>query len=945
MGKSILNKRYCYKINSDYIKRNNDNIEIKNIKNAIKNRFIVGIGDSDGTRMIRDIIESEYDENYIRYIKYKISKKENNKDIDFGLKEEIKDNIDKNAKEKGFKWLNQELLKASLQDRICNVVFKSDNDYNKYSKEGFILNGRKYVLLLGTSGGIKANAVMFIEEKVKSELYKRIINGADLSVPMMPSKLMAYMTLIFSSSTPVTYTPNVLVVEDVETSFRDKAIYIKFDDDKDAPTVEEIDDYKVINNACDGCGLINPELAKKWGIDLGLIYTPTSFVIRNSWIKGVLTSFNFRDYAKSREDMKDKKVKDVWGKEWNLDDVDIILNRSMFKLSKHYKSLEDYLSNCIKNGYNFAVTKYVHDDIDNERMLNYQYIQCLNLSDKDIDDLLTKDITEIKEVTGDNYIKSILFGRGKDLNDKNVWRNDDIESRHISALMINKDCISDTYIKDKIRRAIQKRINLLKTGKINVNGNYQIAIGEPVIQMENMFGIEPKGLLNSKEFYIEYWRSKGVDKVAGFRSPMSCKQNARVMNICNREEVIRWYGNLKNVIMFNAWDTSMSAFNGEDFDGDLNFTSDNKILINGIYDLPTIFCEGKTTDKKPNPTEEDFIKAIHDGFGNKVGSVTNFGSSCYDKISLFKEDSEEYKQLDYRIMCIQYLQQECIDSAKNGIPPRPIPSYWNNYEDEKVKYNIDKPTGEILDDEKTIKEKELFQAVLTEKKPYYFRYIYKDSNKKYLDYINSMEINSLRNFRKSISELRMETNSEEEKKFLAYYDKHMPLSNNPCVVNKIAHKVENVFDKDFKMGKDTGFDYTVYTNGSDISTVSRATMKKIVEAYNNYKRISGNKRSIVDNIQKEENIKSENDVYETMRLEMRELISDKYILCDVLIDLAYKKNKVSKSFAWSMVGDVILENLLKKSNNQIEYPTRDEKGNIVYGGIRFSLIKKVVEVI
>ena len=151
-------------------------------------------------------------------------------------------------------------------------------------------------------------------------------------------------------------------------------------------------------------------------MDLRLNYTPTSFVIRNAWLKGVVTAFDFEEYANSREDMRGKKVIDVWGKEWDLKDVDMIINRSMLKLSKHYKSLEHYLEECEKNNHGFSVTKYVHDEIDNERMLNYQYIQCLNLSDEDIDNLLQKDITEIKEVIGDNYIKSILYGRGKDLN-------------------------------------------------------------------------------------------------------------------------------------------------------------------------------------------------------------------------------------------------------------------------------------------------------------------------------------------------------------------------------------------------------------------------------------------------------------------------------------------------------------------------------------------------
>ena len=928
MSKSILNQRYCYKINSDYIRRNKGKVEIKNIRKGIKNRFIVGIGDSDSTRNIRDIIDSEFNEEYINKIREEIKK----------IRRSLDKSEDKNKLRLRLKELNNNLLEASLQDKICNVVFKTDSDYDKYSEEGFILNGKRYKPILGTPGGIKCNSVVFVEDSVNKELEKRINNGADFSIPTMPSKLMAYKALTFSSSTPVTNTHNILVVEDVETKFKDNVIHIKFDDNKIAPTVEEIEDYEVINNACDGCGLIRPKLANKWGMDLRLNYTPTSFVIRNAWLKGVVTAFDFEEYANSREDMRGKKVIDVWGKEWDLKDVDMIINRSMLKLSKHYKSLEHYLEECEKNNHGFSVTKYVHDEIDNERMLNYQYIQCLNLSDEDIDNLLQKDITEIKEVIGDNYIKSILYGRGKDLNDRNVW-TDDIETRHINALMINKDCINDDYIRDRIRRSIQKRVNTLKTGKISVDGNYQVAIGEPVIQLENMFGLEPKGLLKSGEFYIEYWRDLGVDKVAAFRSPMSCKQNARVMEVCNRDEVVKWYGNFKNIIVFNAWDTTMAAMNGEDFDGDINFTTSNEILIKGIYDLPTIFCEGKNSRKISNPTKEDFMKAIKDGFGNKVGSVTNFGSSCYDKISLFEEGSEEYKELDYRIMCIQYLQQECIDSAKNGIPPRPIPNHWLNYS--SVTLNVDKETGEILDDEEIMKWKEFNQKVLTEKKPYYFRYIYNDVNKEYLNYIKSMEINSLRNFRKSIEELiSTENKTEAELDFVKYYEKHMPVSNNPCIVNKIAAKVENVFDGDFKYSiKDNGFNYELYKS-NDEYTPTNSEVKGIVNLYQEYKKAIKNKDDSGD---KENKKNSSIEIFDEIKMSASEIIANKQHLTNVLVDLAYKKNKISKSFVWSMVGEVIIENLLSKSNYIIEYPKRDSSGDIRFNGEKFKMTKLQVK--
>ena len=76
MSKQILNQRYVYKIKSDYLQRNKWNIKITNIEKAIKDRYIVGIGDSTGLRKIRDVIDSPYTEDYINNIKDKIKKME-----------------------------------------------------------------------------------------------------------------------------------------------------------------------------------------------------------------------------------------------------------------------------------------------------------------------------------------------------------------------------------------------------------------------------------------------------------------------------------------------------------------------------------------------------------------------------------------------------------------------------------------------------------------------------------------------------------------------------------------------------------------------------------------------------------------------------------------------------------------------------------------------------
>ena len=73
------------------------------------------------------------------------------------------------------------------------------------------------------------------------------------------------------------------------------------------------------------------------------------------------------------------------------------------------------------NGYEFAVTKAVPKEQDKMRTLNYQYLQCLDLNDEDINNLVSNDIKEIKDVLGLDYRKTILYGKGLELNDKNVW--------------------------------------------------------------------------------------------------------------------------------------------------------------------------------------------------------------------------------------------------------------------------------------------------------------------------------------------------------------------------------------------------------------------------------------------------------------------------------------------------------------------------------------------
>lgn len=929
MGKQLLNQRYIYKINSSYLKRNKWEIEIKDIQKAIKNRMIVAIGDSCGTRMIRTITDSEATEEKINDIKDSILD-----DMEL-LKD---DPYNKNIKN-DIKKLTNKKYELMLEKNLCNVMFDKKEHYDRVAKHGFKINGIKYKLLLGTTGGIKNNTVLFVRESLFDEIWNCINGDIDASVEMLPSKLMAYMALTFSASTPVSNTKNILVVHDVETKFKDKVTTIKMTDEDTEPTLEP-EEIEVEVNACDGCGMITPELAKIWSKDLGLDYDSPAFCIRNLWTKGMLTSFDFKKYCEKV--LHKSKVTDVWGKEHNINDIDIILNESMLKCWKMYKSLDEYLEAIENNHYEFSVTKYVHKEIENSRMMNYQYTQCLDLDDDKIEKLLKDDMNEIKSVQGLDYRKSIVFGKGIYLNDNNVWTEGE-DDLHIKALMVDKNAINDNYIKNKLRDAISKRIKMLKTSKINVEGNYQIAIGEPIIQLESMFGLEPKGLLKRGEFYIEYWRKKEIEKVASFRSPMSCKENVRIMNISYEEKAIKWYGHLRGLIVFNAWDTTMMAMNGEDFDADMNFTTSNEIIVNSIYDLPAINCIGNSSNKKSYIERSDYIESIRNGFGNKVGSVTNVGSSLYDTLSKFEVGTKEYETIDNRIKKVQYLQQEVIDAVKNGKPPKPIPKEWTDVKSCTV--NIDKETGVVLDPLEVVEKKEFNKKILTDKKPYFFRYVYDSIDKEYKKFINDTNENCINKFRCTVNELLLKKDrTKEEEDFILWCNKRNPLNENGCVVNRIARVVEKNFNENVK-NEELEFDWSIYVHNEYDVNDYKTEIDKIRQKNKEYITIMKNKNSAkTKGNDKEEECVSYYGSMLVLRDELISICTNDDVLCYLLLYLSYGKSLISKKLTWNVCGYKILDNMLKNNDYTISYPKRCDDGEFMYGGNLFNMVEKKIDV-
>ena len=129
------------------------------------------------------------------------------------------------------------------------------------------------------------------------------------------------------------------------------------------------------------------------------------------------------------------------------------------------------------------IAKTAPHECDDVRQLNYQYINPYELDDNDIQELIAPTVDEIKDIISLDPRKSVIYLCGKGLNDENV-QYADVAAR---ALMIDNTLIHDGYVRDRIKKMIEKRIKEAKIGVLNIDGNYQILSGDPVALCQSMF--------------------------------------------------------------------------------------------------------------------------------------------------------------------------------------------------------------------------------------------------------------------------------------------------------------------------------------------------------------------------------------------------------------------------------------------------------------------------
>jgi hypothetical protein len=729
---------------------------------------------------------------------------------------------------------------------------------------GIYINGKKFKRFLGSTGGLKDNKVIFVSEDIYDEL-NAIANNGRQEKAIVPAKLESYRALMFSSSTPIAQPKKILVVSDVFTQFVEDIYEVNEEKDTyEGFTVTEKDNVVLENNSSDGYSLCTVDYMKKVSKSLGLDYMTSGVCLRGAFLKGMMFPFDIVEFFE--EHNVGYVVKDIWGNDIDIRDVDIITTESSLKLWYCYDSIDDYMKNCKKNKFEFSATKVIDEELEEYRETNYQYLQDYELSYEDVKELCSDTVEILTRNYCGRYKDTLKFLGIDNIDNINY---DNMKNDWQKALLTNEYMLNDKNIQQQVNKMISKKINNAKMGRLIIRGCYAIVCADVVTLMQKICGLEVTGLLKKNEVYCDYWNKRCVKEVLSFRSPMLCMSNITKDILVNTEETRRWYKHMKNVYIYNAFDGFQIRHEGCDNDSDAVISTDNEVLLRRYREEKLVNFIQKSVDKVI-PTEKDLIKSNIDCFDNSVGKITNKITSIVCKMYEFDKNSDEYKELKRRLIASNGVQQSIIDKCK-GIATNGMPKHWYSLKHCKTEFD---------------------KKICVINKPYFFKYNYKRLKTE----------NNTVSKNKKIKSLIVDN----DKCFTPNKDK--VLFDNDCTMNKIAHYIEDVFQEHKLLISDNDFDYKkIRTNNFSYEEC----ISKIKEFYKEIGQLMSDEFKSTMNTSDNAGL---NGMYSS-NLSRDNYCKEKiYEICNnskttvlnAIIECLYT-GKISQRFAYAVAGDLIIK--------------------------------------
>ena len=326
-------------------------------------------------------------------------------------------------------------------------------------KNGFTLNGERYIFFSASAGQIRTKKFVAVREDLWERCRDRLTCGLSLERinaqgGINVNKYLAYLALC-NSATDLWEDFDIdrcIVVDD----FRGPTSMGWWTTSPRTTSRSTGRRWTCPSPTPTGCGMILPSVSKR------------NFMVRAPWIKGLLASFPFDKFIReaNRRDstVNHGLIRDIYGQEHDVlaEGIQIIFTKSQFKLWKHYASWEEYRELFKRHGCTAGKCNVEEDYIPNAQF-NYQMLQTLDdMTDEELEELAAKTNDSILRVTSDRDTMLRVFGATKYNRNKNPFQE---------CLYLYPELLQDAHSRDVLRSLKNKMIKDARGGRLDVKGN------------------------------------------------------------------------------------------------------------------------------------------------------------------------------------------------------------------------------------------------------------------------------------------------------------------------------------------------------------------------------------------------------------------------------------------------------------------------------------------
>ena len=362
----------------------------------------------------------------------------------------------------------------------AEFMFKSNGIKLNFGKQDI-----QFIAFERSASMSRENRLSFVRADIYEALKERMMLGMNIGKCQL-SKLYAYNALLFTSGRRIENNAllsdeRIIVIDNPESIVPDVDIITVTDDGTDNPIrkytrVETKADIKITE--FDGEGLISKRLSNS----LDSIHS--SYQIRMPYIKGVVHEV---DFASLFDELGVKKITDIFGNQYNPHDVDLIINKSMFKgygwMLENNLTWAEYLDRCRKYNHALYISGSDKSDVQNTIELNYQFLNTLAMTtdefrpadlklgwnsnpEWDNREWITKTTeTEYYKLVGDYGVRREHFL-------KNLESDDDTDKKKVYAKIIEKNAmfVDEPIYAKELQDKAKNILNKYAVGKLLVSG-------------------------------------------------------------------------------------------------------------------------------------------------------------------------------------------------------------------------------------------------------------------------------------------------------------------------------------------------------------------------------------------------------------------------------------------------------------------------------------------